>query len=371
MSKKITQQDLLIQHEQVFRLIILISNQIIRQSQLTEILLKTNYCKNAVAVTRLLQRLEEFDLIKRGKEEATNYKFVQVTKTSLKYIQGQNAVLVKVTRVIRETMNAVKVELFKHYFLKENMTLEEILNLATQDSVCTLFNSKDKFYDTLSADSLAFHSFNSKSSNFFLQKRQMEYIKQQQRLSIDKNLNRGDLTDEEKKNKIRREDRKCWTLETLEKRQVYLVDWNLKNPSQEAKNEWIDKHFKDVEEFEPQTLHLKFALITISDQPNKRNLVKNLMAIYSYVHRTFKLHESYFIKKNNIKKAIVDVEVEIQIILLNDRAANYLDLDDLDDWFKKKIRLRLRRKNVLESYKHYFNVNCLSMNVNPNNEHLQ
>ena len=107
MSKKITQQDLLIQHEQVFRLIILISNQIIRQSQLTEILLKTNYCKNAVAVTRLLQRLEEFDLIKRGKEEATNYKFVQVTKTSLKYIQGQNAVLVKVTRVIRETMNAV------------------------------------------------------------------------------------------------------------------------------------------------------------------------------------------------------------------------------------------------------------------------
>ena len=371
MSRKITQKDLLVKHEQVFRLIILISNQIIRQSQLTEILLKTNYCKNAVAVTRLLQRLEEFDLIKRGKEEATNYKFVQVTKTSLKYIQGQNAVLVKVTRVMRETMNAMKVELFKHYFLKENMTLEEVLNLATQDSVCTLFNSKDKFYDTLSADSLAFHSFHSKSSNFFLQKRQMEYIKQQQRLSIDRNMERGNLTDEEKKNKIRREDRKCWTLETLEKRQVYLVDWNLKNPSEKAKNEWIDNHFKDVEELEPQTLQLKFALITISDHPNKRSLVKNLMAIYSYVHRTFKLHESYFIKKNNIKRAIVEVEVEIQVILLNDRAANYLDLEDLEDWFKKKIRLRLRRKNVLESYKHHFHISCLSVGVNPKNEHLQ
>ena len=58
MSRKITQKELLIKHEQFFRLIILISNQIIRQSQLTEILLKTNYCKNAVAVTRLLQRLE-------------------------------------------------------------------------------------------------------------------------------------------------------------------------------------------------------------------------------------------------------------------------------------------------------------------------
>ncbi len=371
MSKKLTQKDLLIQHEQVFRLIILISNQIIRQSQLTEILLKTNYCKNAVAVTRLLQRLEEFDLIKRGKEEATNYKFVQVTKTVLKHIKGQNAVLVKITRVARETMNAVKVELFKHYFLNDNMTLEEVLNLATQDSVCTLFNSKDKFYDELSADSLAFHSFNSKSSNFFLQKRQMEYIKEQQRLSIDRNMNRGDLSDEEKKSKIRREDRRCWTLETLEKRKIYLLDWNLKNPSQQAKYDWIDNQFKDVEDFEPQTLQLKFALITISDEPNKRNLVKNLMAIYSYVHRTFKMHESYFIKNNKIKKAIVDVEVEIQIILLNDRAANYLDREDLEDWFKKKIRLRLRHKNVLESYKHHFNVSYLSMNVNPNNEHLQ
>ena len=50
MSKKLMQQDLLIQHEPVFQLIILISNQIIRQSQLTEILLKTNYCKNPTAV---------------------------------------------------------------------------------------------------------------------------------------------------------------------------------------------------------------------------------------------------------------------------------------------------------------------------------
>ena len=187
MSKKLTQKDLLIQHEQVFRLIILISNQIIRQSQLTEILLKTNYCKNAVAVTRLLQRLEEFDLIKRGKEEATNYKFVQVTKTALKYIKGKDAVLVKVTGVIRETKNAVRVEMFRYYFLKENMTLEEVLNLATQDSVSNLFNSHDAFYDSLLANDLAFDSFNSKSSNFFLQKAEIEYVKQQQRQSLDKN----------------------------------------------------------------------------------------------------------------------------------------------------------------------------------------
>lgn len=368
MSKKITQQDLLVQHEQVFRLIVLISNQIIRQSQLTEILLKTNYCKNAVAVTRLLQRLEQFDLIKRGKEESTNYKFVQVTKTALKHIEGQNAVLVKVTGVIRETKNAVRVEMFKHYFLKENMILEEVLNLATQDSVSNLFNLHDTFYDSLLANDLAFDSFNSKASNFFLQKAEVEYVKQRQRQSLDKNLERNGA---EKENKINKDYRRCWTLEKLASHQIYLVDSYLSDPVESENNIWIDNHFGSLKDFEPKTLRLKFALVTISDSPNKSNLVKSLMHVYRYVYKTFKLHESYFIKKKNIKKAIVNVEVEIDVILLNDRAFKKLDRDDLIDWFKKKIRLRLRHSQTLESYKHHFNVNFLSMNVNPNNEHLQ
>lgn len=371
MSKKLTQKDLLIQHEQVFRLIILISNQIIRQSQLTEILLKTNYFKNAVAVTRLLQRLEEFDLIKRGKEEATNYKFVQVTKTALKHVKGQNAVLVKVTRVTRETMNAVKVELFKHYFLKDNMTLEEVLNLATQDSVCTLFNSKDKFYDTLSANSLAFHSFNSKSSNFFLQKREIEYVKSQQQRRLDKNTKRVALDESEKRKKISKDDRRCWTLETLAQRQIYLIEAFLNDVSEEVRMDWVDAHFKDVKRFEPKTLHLRFALLTISDSPDKRNLVKSIMNIAKYIRRTFKMHESYFIRNNEIKKAIVNIEVEIDVVLLNNKALKKLDQADLIDWFKKKMQLRLRRENTLVSFKHSFNINFISANVNQNNEHLQ
>lgn len=368
MSKKITQQDLLVQHEQVFRLIILVSNQIIRQSQLTEILLKTNYCKNSTAVTRLLQKLEEFDLIKRFKEEATSLKSVQVTKTVLKFIQGPNAVVVKTSGVIRETKNAVRVELFKHYFLKENMTLDEVLKFATQDSVSNLFNSHDTFYDSLLANDLAFDSFNSKSSNFFLQKAEIEYVKQQQRQSLDKNLERGGA---KKENKINSDYRRCWTLEKLASHQIYLVDSCLSNPIESEDNAWIKNHFRDCKSFEPKTLRLKFALVTISDSPNKSNLVKSLMHIYRYVYKTFKLHESYFIRKKNIKKAIVNVEVEIDIILLNDRAFKKLDRDDLLDWFKRKIRLRLRQAQTLESFKHNFNVNFLSMNVNPNNEHLQ
>lgn len=367
MSKKLTQKDLLIQHEQVFRLVIVVSNQILRQSQLTEILLKSNYCKNLTAVTRLLQRLEEFDLIKRFKEETTNFKSIQVTKTALKFIKGQNSVLVRGSGVIRETKNAVRVEMFKHYFFKEGMTLKEALDIATKESVSTLFNSPHKFYDSLLANDLAFHSFNSKSSNFFLQKGEVDYVKQQQRQSLDKNLERNGAR---KEKKINSDYRRCWTLEKLGTHQIYLVDSYLNDSVASENNAWIEEHFGDIEDFKPKTLHLRFALVTISTEPDKHQLVKSLMNIYKYVLKTFKLHESYFIRNKGIKEAIVNVEVDIDVILLNDRAFNNLDRDDLIDWFKRKIRLRLRHSQTLESYKHHFNVSFLSMNVNPNNEHL-
>lgn len=362
------QEKLLIKYEQVFRLIVLISNQIIRQSQLVQILDDTNYAKSSNTISRMLVDCELLQLIKREKEEATNYKYVQVTKTALKYIKGQNAVLVRGSGVIRETKNAIRVEMFRRYFFKKGMSLKEVLDIATQESVSSLFNSHDTFYNSLLANDLAFDSFNSKSSNFFLQKAEVDYVKQQQRQSLDKNLERNGA---EKENKINKDYRRCWTLEKLALHQIYLVDSYLSDPVKSEKNAWINNHFGDCEDFEPKTLHLRFALVTISTEPNKSNLVKSLMHIYRYVYKTFKLHESYFIKKKNIKKAIVNVEVDIDVVLLNDRAFNNLDRDDLTDWFKRKIRLRLRHSQTLESYKHHFNVNFLSMNVNPNNEHLQ
>ena len=77
MSKRKTQQDLLIEHKALFELIVIISNQIIRQAQLVDILLETNYSKNRTAVTRLLQKLEESKLIIRGKEENSKHRYVQ------------------------------------------------------------------------------------------------------------------------------------------------------------------------------------------------------------------------------------------------------------------------------------------------------
>lgn len=370
MSKKITQQDLLVQHEQVFRLIILISNQIIRQSQLTEILLKTNYVKNPTAATRLLQRLEEFDLIKRYKEEVTNFKSVQVTKTAVKFIIGPKATVVKPSGAIREAKNALRVELFKYYFLKDEMTLENALDTATQ-GISNLFGSYEVFYNELSANSLAFHSFNSKSSNFFLQKREIEYVKSQQQRRLEKNTQRVTLDESEKKKKISKDNRRCWTLETLAQRQIYLIESSLDEVSEEVRKDWVDAHFSRIEGFEAKTLHLRFALLTISDSPDKRNLVKSIMNIAKYIRRTFKMHESYFIRNNNIKKAIVNIKVEIDVVLLNNKALKKLDQADLIDWFKNKMELRLRRENALVSFKHSFNINFISANVNNNNEHLQ
>lgn len=361
------QEKLLIKHEQVFRLIVLISNQIIRQSQLVKILDDTDYAKSSNTISRMLLDFELFELIKRFKEEATNFKAIQVTKTALKFVQGQNAVLVRPSGVIRETKNAMRVEMFRHYFLKEGMALKEALDIATQESVSTLFNSPHKFYDSLLANDLAFHSFNSKSSNFFLQKAEVDYVKQQQRQSLDKNLERNGA---KKQNKINSDYRRCWTLEKLASHQIYLVDSCLSDPIKSEKNNWIDNHFSDCKDFKPKTLHLRFALVTISTEPNKSNLVKSLMNIYKYVLRTFKLHESYFIRNKGIKEAIVNVEVDVDVILLNDIALNNFNCADFEDWFRRKIRLRLRRNQMLESYKHNFHVNFLSMQVNKNNEHV-
>ncbi len=408
------QEKLLIKYEQVFRLIVLISNQIIRQSQLVQILDDTNYAKSSNTISRMLIDCELFELIKRFKEEVTKFKAIQVTKTALKFVQGQSAVLVRTSGVIRETKNAIRVEMFRHYFLKEGIALKEALDIATQESVSTLFNSHYKFYDSLLANDLrvemfrhyflkegialkealdiatqesvstlfnshykfydsllandlAFHSFNSKSSNFFLQKAEVEYVKQQQRQSLDKNLQRNGA---KKENKINKDYRRCWTLEKLASHQIYLVDSYLSDPVASENNTWIDNHFGGIEGFKPKTLHLRFALATISTEPNKQQLVKALMNIYKYVLRTFKLHESYFIRNKGIKEAIVNAEVDIDVILLNDIALNNFNCADLEDWFRRKIRLRLRRNQMLESYKHNFHVNFLSMKVNRNNEHV-
>ena len=157
------QEKLLIKYEQVFRLIVLISNQIIRQSQLVQILDDTNYAKSSNTISRMLVDCELLQLIKREKEEATNYKYVQVTKTALKYIKGQNAVLVRGSGVIRETKNAIRVEMFRRYFFKKGMSLKEVLDIATQESVSSLFNSHDTFYNSLLANDLAFYSTKSRS----------------------------------------------------------------------------------------------------------------------------------------------------------------------------------------------------------------
>ena len=362
MSKRKTQQDLLIEHKALFELIVIISNQIIRQAQLVDILLVTNYSKNRTAVTRLLQKLEESKLIIRGKEENSKYRYVQATKTAIKFVKGPNASPNKPTNGTREVRNAVMVELFRLYFLKPEMTLEEATTKAIKGTVSNLFGSDETFYNVLSKNKLAFHSFNSKSSSFFKQKDEIEYYMDQKRNHFDESVR----PQEGAKKKINKIDQRCWTLKTLKKRNTFLISATLMNPPQLLKDDWIDAYYKEIEGFEPKMLTVKFAIVTLSTDPNNYNLTNSILNVIKFVKRSFKMHYNYFIQKNEIKKAITNIHVIVDVILLNEIALKNVDQEDCFKLLEKK----LKRHQTVNNFKYTYKINFKSVNVNEHNEHL-
>ena len=298
MSKRKTQQDLLIEHKPLFELIVIISNQIIRQAQLVDILMETGYCKNRTAVTRLIQKLEENKLIHRFKEEHYRYTSIQALKPAIKFIKGVDAYPVKITHGIREITNAVRVELFKKYYLEDNMTLEQATFNAIQNPTSSLFSSNKNFYHWLNKDDLAFHSFNAKSSSFFKQIAEIDSISLQEKQKFQDSVRR----EEGAKLRTNKFDKRCWTLKTLTDRKTYLIQADLSEPFMEIKADWLDTYYKKAKNFEPTQLNLHFAIVTLASDPNKTNLVKSMMNVIKYVKRSFKMHFNYFIEEKEIKK---------------------------------------------------------------------
>lgn len=360
---KATQLKLLNKHRALFGFIVNVGNQIIRQSQLSDILIATKYCTNNTAVTRLLQKLEQADLVKRDREENNIYKYVQVTKTTVRFITGEKAITPRITGDIRAVRNAMKIEVLKHYFLKENMSLEELTKLATITTVSNLFNTRDTFYQAIRANDLAFHSFNNKTSNLFFHQKERHDLTEYRRNNIKETAHKHEKTG---KTGVKL-DRKCWTLDDLKNRQIFLIHAWLSNPRPSERESWIDAHYSEIEGFEAKTLHLKFTYLVQNTEPNRRTIINNLMEIVKWTRRTFKMHWSYFIKKNGIKKAIVNVEVDIDVVFLNKIALKNADTDDLLDWLERKMR----RKATQAEYKYRFNINFKEFNINPYNEHLK
>lgn len=358
---KVTQLKLLNKHKVLFEFIVNVANQIIRQSQLSDILIATKYCTNNTAVTRLLQKLEKAELVKRDREENNIYKYVQVTKTAVRFVNGEKAITPRVSGDIRAVRNAMKIEALKHYFLKENMSLTELTNAVTIKTVSNLFNKRDSFYQAIRANDLAFHSFNNKSSNLFFHQKERSDLTEYRRNNIKDTAH----THEKSGKTGAKLDRRCWTLDDLKNRQIYLIGAGLSNPRASERN-WIDTQYSEIENFEPKTLQLKFIYLVQNTEPNRRTLVNNLLEVAKWTKRTFKMHWDYFIKKNNIKKAIVNVEVYIDIVFLNKISLKNADTDDLLDWFERKMR----RKATQAEYKYSFNINFKEFNINPHNEHL-
>lgn len=360
---KVTQLKLLNKHKVLFEFIVNVANQIIRQSQLSDILIATKYCTNNTAVTRLLQKLEQAELVKRDREENNIYKYVQVTKTAVRFVTGEKAITPKTAGDIRAVRNAMKIEVLKHYFLKENMSLAELSNSVTVKEMSNLFNKRDTFYRALRGNDLAFHSFNNKSSNLFFHQKERNDLSEYRRNNIKDTAHKHEKIG---KTGVKL-DRRCWTLDDLKNRQIYLIGAGLSNPRASERESWIDAHYSKIEGFEAKTLHLKFTYLVQNAEPNRRTIINNLLEIVKWTKRTFKMHWSYFIKKNSIKKAIVNVEVDIDIIFLNKIALKNADTDDLLDWFERKMR----RKATQAEYKYRFNIDFKEFNINPHNEHLK
>ena len=84
MKLKDKQAELLKKHESVFYVLVNVSNQMIRQEQLTKILIDSNYKTNAVGVTRLLKELEDAKLLKREQFEREKTKVVVACKPAIR-----------------------------------------------------------------------------------------------------------------------------------------------------------------------------------------------------------------------------------------------------------------------------------------------
>lgn len=361
MSLKDDRIKLLNDHKVIFELIVIVSNQIIRQEQLTKILIETNYCTNAVAVTRLLKRFEDVKLIKRYKEGSPARKMIQATKPSLDFVMGKGIVVKPAESEIRSLRNAVMVELFRTYFIKSELTLSEALELALNTSNSNLFKSSESFYSALNQNDLAFHSFNSKSSSYFSQLQEINDVKNQKKAHMEVTA-----STREKTGKINAFERKCWTLDDLKNRQIYFRDFELVDPTIEEKIEWIGAHYHRFKWFEPKILELNFTLMTLSSNPSKKDLVGRLFNLHKFVKKSFKMHHSYFIEDKKIGLAAVKVRVNVEVVVINDYALNNIDQADVVDWIERKIA----RYSNSYSFKYDINVTFKSLNINNQNEHL-
>lgn len=362
------QTKLIEKHKPVLQLIGIISNQVIRQSQLSEILIQTNYVSNKDAkheskkagVSRLLKELEDHKLISRARLKYSREKIVKIRNAGLKAVSDKPMIKSTENGKLRSLRNAVRIEIFKRYFIQPGLSLSECVDNALNHQVSNLFTSNQNFYKELKKDQLALHSFNTKSATFFKQEAEIKNRLRQKRQHMDDNVRNAGP------NKLREFKKSYWTLEDLRERQIYLIDFTLTEPTEFDLNDWINQHYSFSKSFEPLTLNLNFNYLILSSTPQKRDIVGNLMNIAKYVKRTFKFHHSYFQKDKGIQKAIVNVKAKIDLTLINHLVLDDVEKQAIEEWFEKKLKRYLTGFD----FKYNFKIQFKQLGLNGKNEHI-
>lgn len=354
------QLELLEKHRSVFELLVVIANQSIRQEQLTNVLVGSGYCKTNVAVTRLLKDLEDEKLMVRAKLKSSNKKIVEATTRTIKFIEGEKANKNKIAGANRELANAMALEVFYlEYVEKKDLTLDKALKQVKIDGF-NLFQSSQTYYDLLNEDNLAYYSLDNRASKFYKQEKEMQYRLKQQREHIEKTARTRT-----KGNETNPMDRRTWVLDDLKLRKIYFK--NLSLTKAEMDLDWLRMRYESLKNFEPLTLTLNFVYLNHELHPNEKNIYLNLIRLYKFIRKSFYIHEWFFIRDKGIKRAFVNIVVNVEILTLNQICFDNLNQEKIN-W---KTQKRLGKSDFLgEAYRYDFNVSFSHLNINHMNEHL-
>lgn len=350
---------LLEKHRLIFDLLVTIANQSIRQEQLTKILVDTGYCSKST-VTRILQDFKNEKLILVGTVKKSNKKIIEATTRTVKFIEGEQASKNKVAGSNRDLSNAMALEYFYlEYVKKRELKLDKALEQVKSDGF-NLFQSSQRYYDLLNEDNLAYHSLDNRASKFYKQEKEMQYRLKQQREHMEKTARTR-----VKGNETSSFDRRTWTLDDLKLRKIYFR--NLSLTQSDVNLDWIKMRYEKMENFEPLTLTLNFVYFNHELHPNEKNIYLNLIRLYKFIRKSFRLHEWFFIRNKGIKRAFVQIIVNVEVLTLNQIC--------FDNFSEEKVMWKTNKRKdkgdlLWEHFKYDFNVSFSHLNVNHLNEHL-
>lgn len=356
--------EVLQEHEVFFRLLIIIGNQRVRQSQLEQILLDTGYCKNPTALNRLLTDFKDRGLTKKEKPEFSKYHFIEATSKSVKFILGTDGKTKKVAKntAIRDAKNAMRLELFiREYVEKQGLNLEQALEQVKTDGF-NLFTDNQRFYDLLNEDNLAYLSFVKNYSTFFKQEDEMKYRHKYLQEHIEKTARTR-----VKGNKTGKFHRKIWVLDDLKRRNIFFKDLEIKPINREDWEDWMEMHYSDLNDFETLQLEMNFIYPIIDYRTDQHELFLNLARLHRFIRSSFYMHEAFFLKKMNTKRAIVKVKVNIDVVCINEICYKKIDQTKILAKLDKKIS---KARGYYKHFKFDFNVDFSHLNINKNNEHI-